>query len=339
MSFRISLAAAVALCLLSNGGLAQASAPASGGFGPGQRVLLDAHNAYPQNDRWTDRIDRALSTGLPVAIEQDLFWARDRTTGRLEVVVAHDSSELDRAPTLEAYFFEKVRPIMERALAERRHDTWPLVVLNLDFKRNDAPLLDAVYTLLGKYEAWLTTAPRTATPEVAEPLSVGPLLVLSGSSAAQRARFHDAVPLGQRLRAFGAIPSVAAPGASAEERAANLQRMPAERLIAPKASNYARWVNFPWLAVEAGGQQRAGDWDAADAARLDALVRRAHAQNLWIRFYTLDGFLNDGDGLTKSYDFGSDAAVKLRWRAAIEARVDFIASDHYERFDAARRER
>jgi hypothetical protein len=72
---------------------------------------------------------------------------------------------------------------------------------------------------------------------------------------------------------------------------------------------------------------------------LDALVKRAHAQNLWIRFYTLDGFLNDGDGLTKSYDFGSDAAVRLRWRAAIEARADFIATDHYERFDRARRER
>ena len=334
MSIRISLAAAVAVCLLSNGGLAQAPA-----FGPGQRVLLDAHNAYPQNDRWNDRIDRALSTGLPVAIEQDLWWAKSRTTGRLEILVAHDSTELDRAPTLEAYFFEKIRPIMERALAEQRRDTWPLIVLNLDFKRNDAPLLDAVYTLLGKYEAWLTTAPRTSTPEVAAPLSVGPLLVLSGSSAAQRARFHDAVPLGQRLRAFGAIPSVVAPGANAGERAANLRRMPAEQLTAPKASNYARWVNFPWLAVESGGQERAGDWDAADAARLDALVRRAHAQNLWIRFYTLDGFLNDGDGLTRSYDFGSDAAVKLRWRAAIEARVDFIATDHYERFDAARRER
>ena len=185
----------------------------------------------------------------------------------------------------------------------------------------------------------MTTAPRTSTPDVAAPLSVGPLLVLSGSSEAQRARFHDAVPVGQRLRAFGAIPSAAAPGANADERAANLSRMPAEQIIAPKASNYARWVNFPWLVVESGGQTSAGDWDTADAARLDALVKRAHAQNLWIRFYTLDGFLNDGDGLTKSYDFGSDAAVKLRWRAAIEARVDFIATDHYERFDRARRER
>jgi hypothetical protein len=163
------------------------------------------------------------------------------------------------------------------------------------------------------------------------------LLVLSGSNRAQRARFHDVVPVGQRLRVFGAITS-AAPGATDEERTANLSRTPAEQLITPMASNYARWVNFPWSAVEAGGQQKAGPWDSADAVRLDALVKRAHAQHLWIRFYTLDGFLNgDGDGLTKSYDFGSDAAVKARWRAALSAGVAFIATDHYERFDMARR--
>src|SRR6185369_12988782 len=102
----------------------------------------------------------------------------------------------------------------------------------------------------------------------------GPLLVLAGSSAPQRARFHDAVPVGQRLRAFGAIPGVVAPGANADERAANLSRMPAEQIIPSKASNYARWVNFPWLVVESGGQNRAGDWDSADAARLGALVKR-----------------------------------------------------------------
>jgi hypothetical protein len=339
MNSRIVLAAGVAACLASHAAAPRGALLAQQGFGPGQRVMLDAHNAYPQNDRWRDRIDRALSTGLPVAIEQDLYWRKDRE-GRFEIVVAHDKSELDRAPTLDEYFFQRIRPIMERALAEQRRDTWPLIVLNLDFKQNDAPLLDAVYTLLGKYESWLTTAPRTSTPDVAEPLAVGPLLVLSGSSQAQRARFHDAVPVGQRLRAFGAIPSAVASGATNDERAANLSRMPAEQIIAPKASNYARWVNFPWLVVELGGQTKAGDWSDTDAARLNALVTRAHAQNLWIRFYTLDGFLNgDGDGLTKSYDFGSDAAVKMRWRAAIAAGVDFIATDHYERFDKARRER
>ena len=43
-------------------------------FEPGARVLLDAHNAYPYHGQWRDRIDRALATGVPVAIEQDLAW-------------------------------------------------------------------------------------------------------------------------------------------------------------------------------------------------------------------------------------------------------------------------
>ena len=29
------------------------------------RSLLHAHNAYPEDGRWRDRIDRALATGLP----------------------------------------------------------------------------------------------------------------------------------------------------------------------------------------------------------------------------------------------------------------------------------
>ena len=308
------------------------------GVGPGERTLLDAHNAYPQSGRWTNRIDRALSTGVPVAIEQDLFWKQNSATDRFEIVVAHDKKELDGAPTLESYFFDRIRPVMERALAENKRDTWPLIVLNLDFKQNDAPLLEAVFALLGKYESWLTTAPRTARPKVVAPFTLGPLLVLSGSNTAQRVRFHDAVPVGERLRAFGAIPPADAPGADDDEREANMSRMSPETLIAPKASNYARWVNFPWLVVEPGGPTRAADWNGRDSARLNSLVQRAHSQKLWIRFYTLDGFLNgDGDGLTKSYNFGSDASVRARWSAAIQAGVDFVATDHYERFDSARR--
>jgi hypothetical protein len=308
---------------------------AQSGFGPAQRTLLDAHNCYPERGLYLDRIDRALSTGTPLAIEQDLFYRRDEATGTYEIVVAHDTGALAGAPTLESYFFEKIRPIMEQALRENKRSTWPLITLNLDFKTNQPALLDAVYTLLGKYDAWLTTAPRTATPAVAAPLTVGPLLVLSGSNAAQRVRFHDQVPVGQKLRAFGAIPDAKVPGATDEEQASNAIRIAPEQLIAPRVGNYDRWVNFPWAVVEQGGPTRAGDWMAADSTRLHALVARAHGQGLWIRFYTLDGFVNgDGAGLTKSYNFGGDDAVRVRWSAARATGVDFIATDHYERFHA-----
>src|SRR5205809_5047466 len=39
---------------------------------PGARSLMDAHNCYPYFEWWPDRIDRALSSGTPLAIEQDL---------------------------------------------------------------------------------------------------------------------------------------------------------------------------------------------------------------------------------------------------------------------------
>jgi hypothetical protein len=68
-------------------------------------------------------------------------------------------------------------------------------------------------------------------------------------------------------------------------------------------------------------------------------VTRAHDAGLWIRFYTLNGTRPDEPSLgwDPSYNFGSREAVALRWRAAIEAGVDFVATDQYEAFAAGRR--
>ena len=301
-------------------------------FAPGRRVLLDAHNAYPERGRWGDRLSRALAAGLPVAIEQDLYWHRNARTGRRESVVAHDDDALEGAPTLEAYFFDAIRPIMERALAEGRRETWPLITLNLDFKSNEPEHHDAVLALLAKYTPWLTTAPRTASPLPA-PFTVGPLLVLTGSHDGQRQRFHDAVPVGARLLLFGAAPVPSPVGLTRESRARALVRLPPSRLIPERASNYARWVNFSWQAVEEGGAPLAADWSPRDSARLLSLVQRAHRQGYWVRFYTLDGFVPDEDaGFSADYNFGNRASVLQRWRAAIDAGVDFVATDQYEWF-------
>ncbi len=312
------------------------AAAVSAGFEPGQRVLLDAHNAYPYEGRFADRIDRGLATGLPVAIEQDLIW-RPRPDGGGDSVVAHDLEHAGDAPTFERYFFERVRPLVEQALAEDDRASWPVLVLNLDFKTTEPEHLEAVWQTLGTYEAWLTTAPRTGTPDRPEPLTVGPLLVLTGTSADQAARFHDAVPVGATLRLFGAIEVPAPPGDDAAARAAALATMPPDTLIVRRTGNYRRWVNFPWAVVEAGGPPRAGDWTDADEQRLRALVQRAHDEGLWIRFYTLNGHGEaDNQGWFAGYNFGSLERAAVRWRAAREAGVDFIATDQYEAFAAAR---
>jgi len=101
----------------------------------------------------------------------------------------------------------------------------------------------------------------------------------------------------------------------------------------PAATNYRRWSNHPWSVIEPEGQNRAGEWTADDADRLRMRVRAAHDAGLWIRFYTLNGHsTEDGErmGWTQSYNFMSLEAARIRWRAAIAAGVDFVATDQYE---------
>ena len=332
---RLSLRA-VSIAALVVVGFSPGTAAQAPGFGPGARVLLDAHNAYPYDGRFADRVPRALATGLPVAIEQDLIW-RVGADGKGESVVGHDVDKVADAPSFEAYFFGAMTPVIEQALRENRRDQWPVIVLNLDFKTNEPAHHARVREVLSKHKAWLTSAPRTATPDQPSPLTVAPILVLTGSDASQQTDFHDNVPVGEPLWLFGAIAQPEPAGETARDKALALAKMAPETLIAQKASNYRRWVNFPWHVVEAGGQPYAAEWTAADRTRLDALVSRAHGQGLWIRFYTLNGHPAadaDKEGWSKGYNFGSIEGATVRWKAVRDAKVDFVATDQYEAFTA-----
>src|SRR5579871_3601541 len=55
------------------------------------RPTLDAHNCYPYEGRWADRLDRALRSGKPVVIEQDLTWHIDDATGRGRIAISHSA--------------------------------------------------------------------------------------------------------------------------------------------------------------------------------------------------------------------------------------------------------
>jgi hypothetical protein len=286
--------------------------------------LLDAHNCYPYEGRWADRVDRALSTGFPVAIEQDLAWA-----GR--PVVTHQAKTTGSEPTLRDYFFEHVRPIIEKALKENRRDTWPLIVLHFDFKDNQEPLLHAVWDLLGEYQDWITTAPKTSDPNKLMPFDVKPLLVLTEDSDAQQKVFFDELPVGSRLRLFGSAHTAEIKERDPQKRNHLMITLPPSKLLTAAPTNYRRWWNNSWYEVEEGGQAHAGDWTAEDAARLHALVDHAHQLGYWIRFYTLDGFTPDADkGWGNAYNFGSAQAVQLRWKAALDAGVNMTATDQYE---------
>jgi len=149
--------------------------------------------------------------------------------------------------------------------------------------------------------------------------------VMTGDQDEQQAAFYDRVPAGGTLRLFGAIHR-AATGAPP---------------IPPVRTNYRRWSNNPWSVVEPEGQPKSGAWTPEDEARLVSAVRAAHDAGLWIRFYTLNGHdpADVSGGWSASYNFGSLAAARERWQAAIKAGVDFVAVDQYEEFAKVLRSR
>jgi len=299
------------------------------------KPLFDAHNCYPYEGKWADRIERALKTGTPVAIEQDLAWHVDKATGRGSVVVSHAEEATGAEPTLRQHFFERVRPMMDQALKANDRSKWPLIVLHFDFKGKEDALFRAVWDILGEYEGWITTAKKGADPSKLEAFDARPLLVLTEESDAQEAVFFTQVPVGKKLRLFGSAHTKKIEGQTREERAHIAVSTPPAGLLSERPTNYRRWWNNPWAIVEEGGQTKAGDWTAADNVRLKSLVDHAHKLGFWIRFYTLDGFTpEENRGWDKNYNFGSREAVQARWKAAIDAGVDLIAADQYEDFSA-----
>lgn len=298
------------------------------------RPVLDAHNCYPYNGKYADRIERALRTGFPVAIEQDIAWAVDPITHQGRPVVSHTPKTTGQEPTLRDHFFERVRPIIEKALIENDRARWPLIILHFDFKSLEPQLLRAVWDVLSEYQDWITTAPQTSDPHEMAPMDPKPLLVLTEDADEQEEVFFHKVPAGARLRVFGSAHTAPITG-SRLERIHLAATLPPEQLLVERPTNYRRWWNNSWFEVEEGGQNRAGDWTAADAQRLRALVGHAHSLGFWIRFYTLDGFSPaENRGWDSGYNFGSREAVTARWKAALESGVNLVATDQYEELGA-----
>src|ERR1700733_13953201 len=149
------------------------AAVAANSFGPGSRIVILSHNAYPDHGKYADRLDRAIAAGLPFATEQDLAWIDGKS---LEIHGAKNSSGDD--PTLETYFFPKVKPIVEKALKEGKKENWPLVIVFLDIKNVPPEHLQAILKVLDKYQGWLTTAKKTADITTQSPLALKPMMVL-----------------------------------------------------------------------------------------------------------------------------------------------------------------
>ena len=195
----VVLAVALGAVAAAAGSEGPSNAAATDGLTPGSRVWLHAHNCYPEPGVGQSRISRALGTGLPwIAIEQDLVWAVDPTApGGGRSVVAHETTLRGDEPTLEAHFFTRVLPILDRAFAERSTDGWPVLVLHLDFKTNEPEHHRAVWDLLGRVPAIRHHVDQGPRWRRAPPLRPGPLLVLTEVGEGQESDFYSRAVAGR----------------------------------------------------------------------------------------------------------------------------------------------
>jgi len=149
--------------------------------------------------------------------------------------------------------------------------------------------------------------------------------VLTEEANEQEEVFFNRVPTGGKLRLFGSAVTVR------QKKDAPL--LTPEQTVPVRATNYRRWWNSAWNAIELNGQRQAGDWTPADDQRLRLLVDYGHKLGYAMRFYTLNGHTVEAgteNGWDANYNFGSAEAVEKRWRAARKAGVDFIATDQVE---------
>ncbi|MDX2270248.1 MAG: hypothetical protein NW208_19255 [Bryobacter sp.] len=182
---------------------------------PGTRTLLDAHNCYPYEGKFADRMERALKAGMPLAIEKDLVWAGGENR------ISHEVEHAAAAPTLEQDFFLPLKAQMEAALRAGNKEQWPLVTLNLDFKTAEPAQIANLHALMQKYRAWLSVSKKGQGMGI----EYGPLLVLLGSPQVNEDVFYDQRKEGEDILAFGAANQCAA------------------------ATEYRRWCNFAFRSL------------------------------------------------------------------------------------------
>jgi hypothetical protein len=267
--------------------------------------------------------------GLPVGIEQDLAWFVD-PSGKGRLVVSHTSKTNGSEPTLKDYFFEHVRPVVERALRENQRSTWPLIILHFDVKDNRPELHHAVWELLGEYQDWITTAENTSDPSVLAPLDPKPLLVLTEDNDAQEQVFFKQVPAGARLRLFGSA-HTAKLGRDRPRKERTPRHTSAGSAACGEADQLSPLVEQLVVGVEEGGQQRRG---RLDRLRRPAPSRLGGPQLTGLAFGC--GFIRWTGLARKRITAGTKATTSDRagrpdpLESGLSAGVDLIATDQYE---------
>ncbi len=286
---RFLLSLAIGLVMVGNG-LAAAPKP----------LPISAHNCYPLIGESNARLVEALALGID-NIEIDLGW--DQVKGRL--IVGHDAAPSSGSvhPTFDSY----ILPLLD---APARPDRAP-TVLTIDWKTARPEAVAAFKAWLDAHADLLSSAPKFDP----SPLTVRRFTVCFTGDERAKAAYDASIPSGGTYRAFADV--VHGAGAYRDDPASYAER---------PATAYRRFLTFHWGVVEQGAPALAHDWTSDEAARLKAIVGACHAKGYRVRFYCLNG---KGSFATIGYRFASPEAAEVRWRAASEAGVDWVASDDY----------
>src|SRR5271169_3911346 len=258
-------------------------------FEPGARTLMLAHNAYPDDGKYGDRLDRVIAAGVPFVVEEDLVWVDGRS------LLIHNAKAAGAdSPTLESYFFPKVAPIVEKALKEGNKGNWPLITLYLDIKNDPVEHLEVINKVLDKYDAWLTKAVKTEDITKMSPLELKPMMIVleDKQKDIKQEFFYDRVPVGGKIRAFGsAVKFDDNPGhlpkTAKAERLASMLKVDPEQLVSKKADNWRRWFGTDWAFIELCGPEHGKDWSAAADARVKKFVDYGHRLGYLVSFYSI----------------------------------------------------
>jgi hypothetical protein len=302
-------------------------------FTPGARTLVLAHNAYPDEGKYGDRLDRAIAAGVPFVVEEDLVWVDGRS-----LLIHNPKLASADSPTLESYFFPKVAPVVEKAMKDGNKGNWPLITLYLDIKNDPVEHLEAISKVLDKHDAWFTKAVKTADISKQSPLELKPMMIIleDKENDIKQEFFYDRVPVGGKIRAFGSPTKfddnpAKLPKTAKAERFANMLKVSPEQLVTKRADNYHRWFGTDWGFIELCGPAHGKDWNAASEARLRKFIDHGHSLGYLVSMYAVNGFTSEqNQGWTDEFNFGSLEAAQTRWNAAIKAHADFIATDQYE---------
>ena len=267
--------------------------------------FLHAHNCYPKHGAGYDRLARARRAGL-TAFELDLAWSEARS----RTVLSHETKLDGHEPTIEQYFFEPFLPELRKLPAGK-----PGILLFFDFKSDHPGPVKEVYRLLSLHRDLVTTAGTRGDPPD-KPLRFGPLTVILTGDNSAIAQFEKLTPDGEPYLAMG-------------------NREPLDRKFQENIENYIpalatafyRVFNFEWKHIERDPNFQAGPFTPAKRARLQALVKLAHAKGYWLRTWTLNATNADWGS---NQNFGSKPAMLERWRAALEVGVEMVVTDEYE---------